>query len=244
MKSLLAALVMATATTSLHAEEPAPRQSSQSLEVKSTSGETSKLSFWLALPPDAKEKPADGWPLLVFLHGAGERGDNLDQVKQHGPPKLIGKEKALDSFLVASPQCPKGRWWDVREIRQLIDHLCESQPVDRSRIILTGLSMGGFGTWNFLAEYPELLAAAVPICGGGKPETADRFKHVPLHCFHGALDKVVPQSKSDEMIEALKKAGSKPLYTVYPQADHDSWTATYAEPELYKWMLAQRRPAK
>ena len=109
---------------------------------------------------------------------------------------------------------------------------------------MTGLSMGGFGTWGFLAEYPDVLAAAVPICGGGKPETAVRFKDVPLHCYHGAKDNVVTQSKSDEMIEALKKAGGKPQYTIFPEAGHDSWTDAYATGGLYKWLLEQRRAAK
>jgi predicted peptidase len=244
MKTLIFACFAAVSVIHAETGPEAGKQVAQALEVKDEKGGKEKLRYWLALPPAEEKKPEAGWPLMIFLHGAGERGDNLEQVKQHGPPKLIGKEKALNSFIVASPQCPTGRWWDVKEIKQLVDHLSESQPVDRSRIVMTGLSMGGFGTWGFLAEYPDVLAAAVPICGGGKPETAVRFKAVPLHCYHGAKDNVVPQSKSDEMIEALKKAGGKPQYTIFPEAGHDSWTDAYATGGLYKWLLEQRRAAK
>ena len=240
---LVAASGLLTLAPSPAADEPpaAERQTAEQVESKGPGGKSVTTHYWLALPPASAEKPAAGWPLLVFLHGSGERGTDLKLVRKHGPPALVGKEKALDSFIVASPQCPAGRWWDVREIRALVDHLCETRPVDRNRIILTGLSMGGFGTWTFLAEYPDLLAAAVPICGGGDPATAPRFKHVPIRCYHGAKDKAVPQSASDAMIEALRKAGASPDYTIYPDEGHESWIPAYKDASLYEWMLRQQR---
>ncbi len=226
-------------------EKPAPgTQTAQSTEVTAEKGGKTTVNYLLALPPASEAKPAEGYPLIFFMHGAGERGTNVNQVKKHGPPKLIGTMPALNKFIVVSPQCAPGVWWDITAMKGLIDHIAATQPVDKNRIIITGLSMGGFGTWGLLAKEPGLAAAAVPICGGGDPSTVARFKDVPIHCYHGAKDPTVPVKKSDEMIEALKKAGGKPEYTIFPEAAHDSWTAAYADPKLYEWMLAQRKPAK
>ena len=233
-------------TVSARAEEkPAPgTQTAQSVEVTDDKGGKTTIHYWLALPPASEAKPAGGYPLMIFMHGAGERGDNLQQVKQHGPPKLVGTKPELNKFIIVSPQCPAGRWWDIVALKGLVDHTLTSQPVDKDRVVLTGLSMGGYSTWGLLAAYPDLAAAAVPICGGGDPTKAEKFKHVPIHVYHGSKDTAVAQKKSDEMVEALKKAGGKPEYTIFPDAGHDSWTAAYADPKLYEWMLAQKRAAK
>ena len=144
----------------------------------------------------------------------------------------------LIHFIPAEPTEP------TRLTLELLDALRKEFGIDAKRIYITGLSMGGFGTWDMIARRPDYFAAAVPICGGGKPETAALFKDVPIHCYHGAKDPAVPQKQSDDMIEALKKAGGKPEYTVFPDAAHDSWTAAYADPKLYDWMLAQKKAAK
>jgi predicted peptidase len=229
------------------AAPPAPgTQTAQSAEVPAEKGTKTTLHYWLALPPASESKPDGGWPLMLFLHGAGERGTDLNAVKVHGPPKLIGTTHPpeLDKFIIVSPQCPAGRGWDLVALKGLVDHILKTQPVDPNRIILTGLSMGGYATWGLLAEHPDLAAAAVPICGGGKPETAAKFKHVPIRVYHGAKDKSVPQKRSDEMVEALKKAGGNPEYTVFPDAGHDSWTEAYADAKLYQWMLGQKKESK
>jgi predicted peptidase len=221
---------------------PAPgTQTAQSVEVPAEKNTKTTVHYWLALPPASETKPAGGWPLMLFLHGAGERGTNLEMVKKHGPPKLIGTKPELNKFIVVSPQCPEGKRWDAISMKALVDHVAATQPVDRNRIIVTGLSMGGFGTWTMLAEFPDLPAAAVPICGGGNPAKAEKFKDVPIRVYHGAKDQSVPQKKSDEMVEALKKAGGKPDYTIFPDAAHDSWTQAYDDPKLYQWMLEQKR---
>ncbi len=200
-----------------------------------------QLKYLLHLPKDYDQK--DSWPLLLFLHGIGERGDNLDLVKMHGPPKLIAAGKEFP-FIVVSPQCPSDRWWKSDDLSALLDEIVEKYKVDRDRICVTGLSMGGFGTWSLVAFSPDRFAAFVPICGGGDPKTAARLAHVPIWVFHGAKDPVVPVKRSEEMVAALKEAGGNVKFTVYPEAGHDSWTEAYNNPELYDWLFQQKRAAK
>lgn len=184
---------------------------------------------------------------MLFLHGAGERGDDLDKVKVHGPPKLVAQGKSLP-FIIASPQCPSGRSWSdpaaMQTLIALLDDLVEKYQVDESRVYLTGLSMGGYGTWALGASCPERFAALVPICGGGQPRMARRLRDMPIWVFHGAKDGTVPLSQSEEMVEALKAAGGNVEFTVYPEAQHDSWTATYDNPKLYEWLLSHRKGAE
>lgn len=196
------------------------------------------LKYLLYLPPEYAQK--DSWPLLLFLHGAGERGENLERVKVHGPPKLIAAGKQFP-FIVVSPQCPSDRWWQPEELTALLDEIVEKYKVDQDRIWVTGLSMGGFGTWSLAAATPERFAALVPICGGGDPIWAKRLNHIPIWVFHGAKDQVVPLDRSEKMVEALKQAGGTVKFTVYPEASHDSWTAAYNDPALYEWLLGQKR---
>lgn len=196
------------------------------------------MKYLLYLPEDYESRPS--WPLLLFLHGAGERGDDLDLVKKHGPPKLISEGKALP-LVVVSPQCPSNRRWEPMELATLLDEVVERYRIDQQRIYVTGLSMGGFGTFALAAYQPQRLAAIVPICGGGEPIMARLISPVPAWVFHGAKDRVVPLSRSEQMVEALERAGGQVKFTVYPDAEHDSWTETYANPELYEWLLSQRR---
>ena len=199
------------------------------------------MKYLLYLPKDYEQKPS--WPLMLFLHGAGERGDNLEVVKMHGPPKLIEAGRQFP-FIVVSPQCPKDGWWEPLEVRTLLDEIVGKYKVDKDRIYVTGLSMGGFGTWSLAALQPDRFAAIVPICGGGDPQWAKRIAHVPAWVFHGAKDPAVPLERSKKMVEALKKSGGDPKFTVYPEAGHDAWTETYANPQLYEWLLQQKRKAK
>ena len=200
-----------------------------------------KLDYLLFLP----EGYGDGdkkWPLILFLHGAGESGDDLAKVKIHGPPKIVETKHDLP-FIVVSPQSP-GRGWNVDALKGLLDEVLTDYRVDRNRVYLTGLSMGGFGTWSLAAAYPDTFAAIAPICGGGNPSEAKRLKDLPIWVFHGAKDPVVPLARSQDMVDALKAAGAaeKNLkFTVYPEAGHDSWTETYNNPELYEWFLSHQR---
>ncbi|MBM4090130.1 MAG: phospholipase [Planctomycetes bacterium] len=200
-----------------------------------------RIKYLLYLPKDYDQK--ESWPLILFLHGAGERGDNLNLVKKHGPPKLIAAGQDFP-FIIASPQCPKDRRWEPFELAALVDEVVAKNKVDEDRIYVTGLSMGGFGTWSLAAYQPRRFAALVPICGGGDPIMARLFRPIPAWVFHGAKDTVVPIERSERMVEAMNKSGGTVKFTVYPDAGHDSWTETYANPELYDWLLQQKRSAE
>lgn len=199
-----------------------------------------QMPYLLALPDGYEQQ--DEWPLILFLHGAGERGNDLEKVKVHGPPKLIAAGQKLP-FIVVSPQCPENMWWEPIELMALLDEVISKHKVDQRRIFVTGLSMGGFGTWRLAAYSPSRFAAIAPICGGGEPYWARSFAKLPTWAFHGAKDVGVPVRRSQEMIDAMVARGGTPKLTIYPEAGHDSWTETYANPEFYKWLLAQKSAA-
>jgi predicted peptidase len=200
-----------------------------------------KLNYLLFLP-EQYGKDDKQWPLIMFLHGSGESGDDLSLVKKHGPPKLVETKRDFP-FIVVSPQSLR-RGWNADVLAALLDEIIVNYQVDRDRVYLTGLSMGGYGTWSLAAAYPEKFAAIVPICGGGSPEDAPRLKDLPIWVFHGAKDEAVPIERSKEMVEAIEAGGGKVKFTIYPEAEHDSWTATYDNPDLYAWLLGQKRRAK
>ena len=200
-----------------------------------------QMSYLLYLPKDYEQQ--ESWPLLLFLHGSGERGEDLELVKMHGPPKLIAAGQDFP-FIVVSPQCPKDRRWEPIELVALLNDLSNKYKVDDDRIYVTGLSMGGFGTWQLASYAPDRLAAIAPICGGGEKHWVKQFAHLPVWAFHGAKDTGVPLERSQVMVDELKKNGGNPKLTIYPEAGHDSWTETYDNPELYKWLLEQKRGKK
>jgi predicted peptidase len=179
----------------------------------------------------------------MFLHGAGERGTDIELVKKHGIPRLVASGVDFP-FLVASPQCPAGQTWSPAMVGRVLDDVCRKVRVDRDRIYLTGLSMGGYGTWFTAIAYPDRFAAIVPICGGGDPGAACRLRDLPVWVFHGAKDPVVQPEESARMVEALRGCGGNVRFTLYPEAEHDCWTQTYQNPELYRWLLQQTRPAQ
>lgn len=196
------------------------------------------LDYLLYLPE--QYETAESLPMIVFLHGAGERGSNIERVKRHGPPKIVESDPDF-GFIVLSPQCPSGQRWNAPDIMALVRHVMDTHKVDRDRVYLTGLSMGGYGTWDTAVNYPHEFAAIAPICGGGNPRYARRIKHLPAWVFHGAKDKVVPISQSQDMVQGMEKAGGTPKFTIYPEAGHDSWTASYANSELYRWFLQHKK---
>ncbi|MEN6425242.1 MAG: prolyl oligopeptidase family serine peptidase [Phycisphaerales bacterium] len=215
-------------------------QSEQQLQKEIT--KTVEIRYLLQLPKGYGQDKDQKWPVLLFLHGAGERGNDINKVKVHGPPKLIEQGKEMP-FIVVSPQCPAGSWWteQLDTLTALLDEIQSKYAVDAGRVYMTGLSMGGFGSWALGCRHPERFAAIVPICGGGEWFLAERLKNVPVWAFHGAKDNVVPLRESEEMVNALKRAGGNAQLTVYPDAQHDSWTATYDNPKLYEWLLSHRK---
>jgi predicted peptidase len=217
------------------------RQFPVRLPLQPVAGESTprQINFHLFLPrgysPDGS-----AWPLLLFLHGAGERGNDLELVKAHGPPQIVESNPDFP-FITVSPQCPDKERWNPVELLQLLDHVSLAYRVDPNRVYVTGLSMGGYGTFAVLTAAPERFAAAIPICGGGQPSQADKLKSIPIWAFHGAQDRIVPLRQSEEMVTAIQAAGGKVQLTVYPDVAHHSWTPTYNNPAIYDWLLSHRR---
>jgi predicted peptidase len=214
---------------------------------------------YLVLEPE-KIEPGKKYPVILFLHGAGERGDNPHDAEAHFPKLMATPEyrRKYECFVVV-PQCrEKDQWvkvnWSDRNsshfpaepspmmqmAMQALDQTIEEYPVDKNRIYLTGLSMGGYGSWDLSMRRPEMFAAVVPICGGGDEREAKRIINVPIWAFHGSVDPAVPVERSRSMIEALKEAGGSPKYTEYKGVGHDSWTPAYTDPNgVMPWMFEQ-----
>lgn len=187
--------------------------------------------------------PGKAWPLVVFLHGRGERGrDGLVQTEV-GLPSAIRRHAERFPCLVLMPQCPDDRHWDgARDIVETAFALTlHTYNVDPRRIYLTGLSMGGYATWHYGAAKPDVFAALMPVCGGGDPADAEALATLPVWAFHGADDAVVPVEESRRMVEAVRAAGGDIQYTEYPDTGHDSWTRAYNDPDAIRWLLRQRR---
>lgn len=198
---------------------------------------TLPANYLLYLPKDYNDSE-ENFPLVLFLHGAGERGTDIEKVKIHGLPKLINQGKDFP-FIVVSPQCPDDIFWNVDILIALLDEIVAKYRVDTNRIYVTGLSMGGHGTWELAMRQPNRFAAIAPVCGWADTSKACSISHIPTWVFHGAKDNVVPVSAAESMVEALKKCGSNVKLTIYPEANHDSWTETYNNEELYEWFLEQ-----
>lgn len=203
------------------------------------------------------------FPLVIFLHGAGERGDDNDRQLVHGVQDLTSERVQLKNpCFVVAPQCPVGQQWvdtpwtalshrmkqrpsqSLTLVIELINRLERELPIDRHRIYVTGLSMGGFGVWDLIQRFPHRFAAAVPICGGGDVEQAGNLAILPLWVFHGDNDTVVKPSRSRDMIKAVRSAGGRPRYTEYAGVGHNAWTVTYRNAELYDWLFSQVKRGK
>jgi predicted peptidase len=231
-------------------QSPAPAAQTPR-NFQKTITKTVGADYLLFLPKDYDSSASKTWPLMLFLHGAGERGSDLELVTKHGPPKLV-KERPDFQFIVVSPQCPAGQTWDDDTVLALLDEVMRQHKVDPSRVYLTGLSMGGYGTWRLAARAPERFAAIAPICGGGDPipivlsgpERRKALQTLGVWAFHGAKDPVVKLEESEKLVSAYKRIGNADVQlTVYPEAQHDSWTETYNNPKLYQWLLAHQREA-
>jgi len=180
------------------------------------------------------------WPLILFLHGGGERGTDIEKVKVHGPLKIAAQRPDFP-FIVVAPQVDTNLIWSTARLDALLDDVQEKYRVDLDRIYVTGLSMGGYGAWHLVAAHPNRFAAAVPICGGGEPEMAKSLARVPIWAFHGAKDTTVPLAIGQKMVDQIKQAGGDVQFTIYPDVGHDSWKRAYADEKVYDWLLAHRR---
>jgi predicted peptidase len=204
------------------------------------------LDYLVHVPEQAGHNPQERWPAILFLHGLGESGDDPSAVLREGLPPYVASRPDFP-FIVIAPQCPWNTWWPelTDPLDQLLLNCADTLPIDHQRLYLTGLSMGGFGSWYLGTLWPERFAAVAPICGGGLvfhgfPRRVERLKDKPVWAFHGAKDDVVPLVESQKLVDALRENGGAVKFTVYPNAGHDSWTETYNNPELYDWFLSQR----
>lgn len=215
---------------------------SQTEESFKTS-DAAEVGYLLSVPKaDADET---GRPLMLFLHGRGESRGPLSLVAKWGPPKMIADGKQLPYVLV-SPQCPAEDEWSSptqqARLAELLGYLIEKHAIDKNRVYLTGLSMGGHGTWKLASNHLDLFAAVVPVCGRCDPQWAENLKDIPIWVFHGNDDSVIPLSESVEMVDAIKALGGSSIrFTTLEHIGHNSWSSTYATPELFSWIDSQQR---
>ena len=207
-----------------------------------------RLQYRAFLPDGYDGTPtSDNYPLIICLHGAGERGNDLAQFPKLGLAHKLARSDSVP-FIVVAPQCPRNLDWSMilPALESLVLHVLKTFRVDADRVYLTGFSMGGFGVWALATEYPHLFAAVAPICGGGRPllDFPDRLRNIvrlPIWCFHGEQDEEIPVRETLKLVEALTMFGGDVRCTVYPGVGHDSWTQTYDDPELYEWFLRHKR---
>jgi predicted peptidase len=204
-------------------------------------GHTYRYTIWV--PPDyTSGRP---WPAILFLHGKGECGDDGESHTRVGLGKAIRTHPERFPAIVVMPQMPEDRRWTEKPMQALalatLDATMSDYAIDPRRIVLTGLSLGGFGTWSLGARCPERFCALLPICGGGDPASAAGLARVPIWCFHGDADPVVPVERSREMVRAVQAAGGKVRYSELPGVTHNSWDAAYSNADVIAWMLAQHK---
>ncbi|HIG31027.1 MAG TPA: phospholipase [Verrucomicrobiales bacterium] len=262
LNSLWALLLALTGCQSAH-QKPTDSVAHQPEELVRTMGRTvagHQLKYLLQTP--AGRQPDAGWPLLLFLHGYGECGDDILKVKKHGPPKLLSQFNELRECVIVSPQCPRDSWWRVDALLALVEEaIAERGDIDRERLYVTGLSMGGYGIWSFISHHPNYFAAVVPICGGGDPfrlpanrppvktGIANEFDsagltaatRLPVWTFHGADDGSVPILETEMLVKLLKDGGNMDVrFTTYEGVGHfGAWERAYADSELWRWLFSQ-----
>ncbi len=190
--------------------------------------------------PHNYNSTSDRLPLILFLHGGGERGQYIEKVKVHGPLKVAAQRSDFP-FIVVAPQADSNMIWSTARLDAVLDDVQERYRVDPDRIYLTGLSMGGYGAWHLAMEFPRRFAALAPISGGATPSGMCALRDLPIWVFHGAKDDVIRPDRSEELVERLKRCNANVRFTLYPDAGHDAWTRTYETPELYDWFLQHRR---
>jgi predicted peptidase len=244
---LLAAAALSLASCSAMKKQTAGAPGQPDFLQARQISQTFRTDYLLFLPRDYDANSGKRWPLILFLHGSGERGTEVSRAAIHGPAKYIAKHPDFP-FILLSPLCQPDHKWSDDLLLGLLDSVISQYSVDTNRIYLTGLSMGGYGAWSLAMLHPERFAAVAPICGGGdrigivlnnqQKERMAILKKLPVWAFHGAKDNTVPLEESERMVKLLKDLGDDNVkITVYPEAQHDSWTVTYDNPELYEWFL-------
>lgn len=198
------------------------------------------LGYLAYLPASYAQDTAKKWPLVIFLHGSGERGAQLDLVRKNGLPYELDR-RGDTPYVMIAPQCPANERWNVTVLDALLTDLLKTYRIDEKRVVVTGLSLGGFGSWAWSCEHPERFAGVIPVCGGIDPAKTVTLKGMPVWAFHGDKDKSVPLERGRIAADAAKQNGADVKFTVYPGVGHNSWEKAYAEPELEAWILARIR---
>jgi predicted esterase len=199
-----------------------------------------EIKYLLYLPDNYKQDEQQKFPVVLFLHGSGERGDDVNKVAINGLPKMIAQGKKFP-FIVISPQVPNGEGWEPTDLFRLMNNIKAKYRIDEDRLYLTGLSMGGYGCWEMAMKYPQMFAAIVPICGGGDTSKVWKIRHTPIWVFHGGKDNIVPLKSSQDMVDALKPINPDVKFTIFPNDGHDSWTSAYNTDSLYTWLMGIKR---
>lgn len=197
-----------------------------------------ELQYALHIPKNIKQKK----PLIIFLHGSGEKGSDIEKIKVHGPFKYL-KNNEIDSYILA-PQCPENEYWNAEVLYKLIQKVQKENNIDSSRIYLTGLSMGAWGAWNLAFLHPEMFACLVPIAGfvDRVPMIENcKIQDIPTRIFHGLVDDVVDVNYSIAIYKKLKPCSKDIELTIFDDANHDSWSRVYESKEIYDWMLKQKK---
>lgn len=248
MIPLLLSLALIGADPKMPSDETIAKYEERKLAYEAEGQPAREVAYRLLKP--AKIEPGKKYPVVLFLHGAGERGSDNARQLLYLPTWMADAEhqERYPCFLIA-PQCPSSKWWAGRGdgsempiVEKLLDATLAEFPIDPNRVYLTGLSMGGYGSWALAARRPEQYAAVVPICGGGDPKQAEKLVKIPIWAVHGNKDSVVPVSQSRTMIEAMRAAGGDPKLTELDGVGHDSWTPAYNDPEgVLPWMFQQSK---
>ena len=255
--SVLAVIVAMTAVSAVAGEKIPAAQLTVPLVYMNAQGATIPYRFAAPKAVEAGKK----YPLVILFHGAGERGTNNVAQLVHGATDLLNymQEKKIEGYFIAG-QCPNGKQWvdtpwsqmshtmpekpseSMALMIELIEKTMKELPVDRDRVLVTGISMGGYGTWDIVQRHPDWFAAAMPCCGGGDTALAERIRDVPIWAFHGDQDTVVPFKRSRNMVAALWAVDGKIRYREYPGVGHNCWESTYADwNQVLAWFFAQRK---
>lgn len=235
-------LAMISCSNSDDVTKPGTTEKAFQAEVRDSEG----YNFLLFMPENESQKVEGKYPTILFLHGIGERGNDLQILKKEGLPKILDGDKNFP-FIVISPQCPSTTEWyytnedNVRALNSMLDDAVKRFPIDTNRIYITGLSMGGIGTWYFAIKSPHRFAAMAPIAFRGDGWSPCPANKIPAWAFHGERDNIIPVSSAQSIVNQFKECGGKIDFTIYPDLSHDCWTRTYNNPELYTWFLKHNK---
>lgn len=237
-------LLLLLLTPFLRAEEPAgkPVEPKFKPEVRhfAQAGLAHELDYLLYLPSGYATAKDQRWPLVIFLHGSGERGSQVNAVRKNGLPYELDR-RGTTPYIMVAPQCPAGIRWNIDVLDAWLTDLLREFRADPNRVIITGLSLGGMGSWEWASAHPKRFAGVIPVCGKIAPEKVVSLKGMPIWAFHGDQDKAVKLADQQAAVDAAKKAGADVRFTIYPGVGHNSWVQAYAEPELEGWILARKR---